>query len=235
MDVVELLPRLRLLRFPVGQAYLWTDDEELTPVDADPKGCGTAIADVVRAVGRDPSEVRRIVLTHFHDDHMSAASELTALRRGARHPLDPPVVRGAVPGTPPVFEEWELPLHAEAVRHLPAGGPVRPARVVEVSDGDVLDFGGGARVVHAPGHTHGSVGIHLPEHGVLFTGDAVASSPVHGVLLGVFDVDRAAAVRSFHRLAGLPADVACSGHGDPVIGRAGAALRESADRHEATP
>ncbi|MFD6909964.1 MBL fold metallo-hydrolase, partial [Streptomyces sp. NPDC060077] len=39
MDVVELLPRLHLLRFPVGQAYLWRDgreghEEELTLVDA---------------------------------------------------------------------------------------------------------------------------------------------------------------------------------------------------------
>ena len=150
------------------------------------------------------------------------------------HPLDAPVVTGQVPGPSPVFEEWERPLHAVAAELLPPGAPVRPDRIAEVSDGDVLDFGGGALVVHAPGHTHGSIALHLPEYGVLFTGDAVAASPVDGtVMLGVFNVDRARAVRSFHRLAALDPEVACFGHGDPLVGRASAALRESADTYEA--
>ncbi|EPJ35587.1 hypothetical protein STAFG_7342 [Streptomyces afghaniensis 772] len=33
-------PRLHLLRFPVGQAYLWHDGGELTLVDAGPAGSG---------------------------------------------------------------------------------------------------------------------------------------------------------------------------------------------------
>ncbi|PAK26805.1 MBL fold metallo-hydrolase, partial [Streptomyces sp. alain-838] len=40
MDVIELLPRLHLLRFPVGQAYLWRDGDDLTLVDAGPAGAG---------------------------------------------------------------------------------------------------------------------------------------------------------------------------------------------------
>ncbi|WP_436846214.1 MBL fold metallo-hydrolase [Streptomyces shenzhenensis] len=88
---------------------------------------------------------------------------------------------------------------------LPQDEPVRPGRVTGPSDGDTLDFTGGAHVVHAPGHTHGSIAVHLPEHGVLFTGDAVAAAPGTGeVIPGVFDPDR----------AGLDAEVACFGHGD---------------------
>jgi glyoxylase-like metal-dependent hydrolase (beta-lactamase superfamily II) len=132
-----------------------------------------------------------------------------------------------------VFEDWELPIHAEAAKQLPPGDPVHPERVTDLSDGDVLGFGGGARVVHAPGHTHGSIALHLPAHGVLFTGDAVAAAPVTGsVMLGVFNLDRARAIASFHRLAGLDADVACFGHGDPVTGHASAVLRKAADTYE---
>ncbi|MGW3492994.1 MBL fold metallo-hydrolase [Streptomyces sp. NPDC001020] len=236
MDVVELLPRLRLLRFAVGQAYLWCDDDELTLVDAGPKGSGTPIAEVIKALGRDASRVRRIVLTHFHEDHAGGAGEFAELS-GAEvfaHRLDAPVVRGQAPGPPPAFEDWERPLHAAAARHLPPGGPLRPERVSDVGDGDVLDFGGGARVVHVPGHTHGSIALHLPEHGVLFTGDAVAASPADGaVMLGVFNLDRAQAVRSFQGLAALDADVACFGHGDPVMGNAADALRKAADTYDA--
>ncbi|MDT0610523.1 MBL fold metallo-hydrolase [Streptomyces sp. DSM 40712] len=117
----------------------------------------------------------------------------------------------------------------------PSGGFDRPAQVTEVSGGDVLDFGGGALVVHVPGHTDGSIALLLPSHGVLFTGDAVAASPVDGgVMLGVFNVDRDRAVDSFRRLADLDAEVACFGHGDPVIRRAAEALREAARAHGAT-
>ena len=63
MDVVEVLPRLRMLRFPVGAAYVGRDDFGLTLIDT-----GTADdADVIeRALDGD---LRRIVLTHWHEDH----------------------------------------------------------------------------------------------------------------------------------------------------------------------
>ncbi|MEU6260724.1 MBL fold metallo-hydrolase [Streptomyces sp. NPDC047043] len=234
MDVIELLPRLHLLRFPVGQAYLWRDGDELTLIDAGPPGSAAALAAVAGALGN----VRRIVLTHFHEDHAGGAGEFAALS-GAEvmaHRLDAPVVRGELPGPPPVLEDWERPLHAEAALHLPEGDFVRPPHVTGLSDGDALDFGDGARVIHVTGHTHGSIALHLPRHGVLFTGDTVAASPVDGrVLPGVFNLDRAQLLASYHRLAGLDSDVACFGHGDPVIGHAGTVLRRSADRYPVSP
>lgn len=236
MDVVELRPRLHLLRFPVGQAYLWYGDGELTLIDAGPVGSGAPIADAVTAAGRHVRDVRRIVLTHFHEDHAGGAGEFAALS-GAEvlaHRLDAPVVRGDVAGPPPVFEDWERPIHAEVSRLLPRGEVQHPGAVTELNDGDVLGFGGGARVVHVPGHTNGSIALHLPRYGVLFTGDAVAASPVDGTVMpGVFNLDRARTIASFRRLAALDAEVACFGHGDPVIGGAGAALRRSADKYAA--
>ncbi|GAB2852484.1 MBL fold metallo-hydrolase [Streptomyces deserti] len=232
MDVIQLLPRLHLLRFPVGQAYLWRDGDDLSLIDAGPKGSGAPIAEVVTALGRDPRAVRRIVLTHFHEDHAGGAAEFAALS-GAEvlaHRLEAPVVRGEVPGPPPVFEDWERPLHEAAVRLLPPGGYARPPQVTEVSDGDVLDVGGGAHVVHVPGHTYGSIALHLPGHAVLFTGDTVAASPVDGAVMpGVFNLDRSQVLAGCRRLAALDAEVACFGHGDPVVGQASAALRKALD------
>ncbi|MFE1248674.1 MBL fold metallo-hydrolase [Streptomyces sp. NPDC058735] len=43
----------------------------------------------------------------------------------------------------------------------------------------------GAHVVPVPGHTHGSIALHLPGHGVLSTGDTVAASPVDGTVIPV--------------------------------------------------
>ncbi|MGW3204728.1 MBL fold metallo-hydrolase [Streptomyces sp. NPDC001135] len=231
MDVITLLPRLHLLRFPVGQAYLWRDDDALTLVDAGTIGAGRAIADAVTALGHAPGDVRRIVLTHFHEDHAGGAGEFAALS-GAEvlaHHLDAPFVRGELAGPPPRFEDWELPIHAAVAQHLPEGRPVPPVALTGVSDGDVLDFGGGARVVHVPGHTDGSIAVFLPEEGVLFTGDTVAASPVDGsVIPGVFNLDRPRLLASLGRLADLGAEVACFGHGDPVVGGAAPALRAAA-------
>lgn len=229
MDIVGLLPALHMFRFRIGQAYLWRDGDELTLIDAGGAHDGPAITAAVRDLGFRPEQVRRIVLTHGHPDHTGAAAELAA-HCGAEisaHRLDAPVVRGEAEAAPPILLDWERPLFEYALTVPPA--PPAPVDR-ELADGDVLPFGGGARVVAAPGHTDGSIGIHLPEHGVLFTGDAVAGHEGRAIL-GVFNTDRARALESFHRLATLDCETACFGHGDPLTAGAGRLLRASADRH----
>jgi glyoxylase-like metal-dependent hydrolase (beta-lactamase superfamily II) len=219
MDVIEVLPCLRMLRFPVGAAYVWRDGSELTLIDS-----GTAgRADEIEAVLDAP--LRRIVLTHWHEDHTGSAAELAA-RHGAEvvaHRLESPVIRGETRGAPAVLEEFEIPIRA-AIPPLPPAPPCPVHR--EVEDGDVLDIGGGAVVVAMPGHTDGSIALHLPGPGVVFTGDAVAN--VGRTMLGVFNTDRVRAVASLRRLAALDVSAAVFGHGDPIVGGAAAALRSAA-------
>jgi glyoxylase-like metal-dependent hydrolase (beta-lactamase superfamily II) len=227
MDIVEVLPeRLHMLRFPIGQAYLWQDGGALTLIDAGHAGSADAIEGAVRSLGLEPARLERIVLTHCHRDHVGAAGELAA-RWGAEvaaHRLDAPVVRGERPVPEPVLLDWEVPLYAHGLT-VPEAPPTRVDR--ELEDGEVLPFGGGAVVVHAPGHTPGSMGVHLPDHGVLFTGDCVAG--VGQVMLGVFNVDRGQALASFRRLAALEPEVACFGHGDPWLTDTAATLRAAAE------
>jgi len=176
-----------MLRFPVGAAYLWRDDDELTLIDTGTVDCAAKIEEVL------DGELRRIVLTHWHEDHTGSAGELAA-RHGAEvvaHRLEAPVIRGEEAGTPPVLEEFEVAIRA-ALPPLPPAPPCRVDR--EVEDGDVLDFGGGAVVIAVPGHTDGSIALRLPASRALFTGDAVAN--VGRTMLGVFNTDRARAIAS---------------------------------------
>ena len=62
-----------------------------------------------------------------------------------------------------------------------------------VHDGDVVECGGGAKVLEVPGHTPGSIALYLPAVDAVLTGDAVAEFNGQ-VILGVFNVDREAAV-----------------------------------------
>ena len=228
MDVSEVVPGLHLLRLGISNAYLWQQPEGITLVDTGPPGSGLAITAALQELGHRREDVQRVVLTHFHDDHAGSAAEVASWA-GAGVVVgsaDAAVVRGDEAGPPPVLTDAEARLHAVVAADLP---PAPACRVdQEVGDGDVLGFAGGAVVIAVPGHTPGSIALHLPAHGVLITGDTIAEHQ-GDVVLGPFSTDRARAWRSLHQLAGLDVETACFGHGDPVTGAASAALRRAVD------
>jgi glyoxylase-like metal-dependent hydrolase (beta-lactamase superfamily II) len=227
VTVAELRPHLYRLVLGRYQAYLWRDDDSITLIDTGEAGSGTAIAADLKQIGLAPENLDRVVLTHFHDDHAGSAAEVASWGdvQIIAHALDAPVIRGDRPGPTPNFTDFERQLHAQVAAGLPPAPPVRVDD--EVRDGDVLDFGGGGQVIATPGHTDGSIALYLPDHGVLVTGD-IAAEYNGQVMLGVFNLDRAVAAESFRRLAELDVDVACFGHGEPVVGGASARLREAA-------
>ena len=232
MDVIELLPRLHFVRLPVGHVYLWRDPDGLTLIDSGLPGTGPMLADAIRQAGHRPDDVRRVVLTHFHPDHIGGAAEIAA--RGdvqvLAHHADASFIHAAGVGPAADLADWERPILDQVTSQLPAE-PVIPPRIDrELTDGDTVDFGDGAVVIAVPGHTPGSIAIHLPRHRVLFTGDAVASSSDGTAICGVFNVNRAQAADSLRRLATFDVTTACFGHGDPVTHDAATALRSAAQR-----
>ncbi|MFN0283681.1 MAG: MBL fold metallo-hydrolase [Kineosporiaceae bacterium] len=145
-------------------------DGQVTLVDTGLKGAPARITAGLAAIGRAPSDVTRIVLTHSHSDHGGGAAQLARetggtvtvhsadadfVRRGERPPLDPASGLGRLMnrGSAKAFEPVE-------VGH-------------ELHDGEVLPVLGGLRVVHTPGHTPGHVSLLHQPTGVLVTGDAI--------------------------------------------------------------
>jgi glyoxylase-like metal-dependent hydrolase (beta-lactamase superfamily II) len=228
MEIVELLPRLHQVNLNFGQVYLWRDGDELTLVDTGIPGSGAAIESAIGSLGLPRSAVRRIVITHGHEDHMGSAAEIRAWDGVPvyAHQADAPVVRGERRRAEPIITEFERP-YWEQVSELGISSLEIPPSTVdtELRGGEDLDFGDGARVLSIPGHTPGSIAIHLPAHGVLFAGDAVSCAPEVGLIPGVFNVDRAALLDSFRILADLDPDTVCVGHGPSVVGDAGKAMR----------
>jgi glyoxylase-like metal-dependent hydrolase (beta-lactamase superfamily II) len=229
----EILPGLHVIRLRFGQVYLWNDDGELTLIDTGLPGAADEIAAAISSLGLDRSALRRVVLTHFHNDHSGSAADLATwgdveVLAGA---ADAPIIRGDVPGPPPVLTEEEKPLY-DAIVVRPKLPPAPPCRVDrELNEGDRIAFGGvgGARVLSIPGHTEGSIAVYVEEPGVLFTGDTIAN-PQGRPILGVFNLDREQTIASMRRLASLDASVVCFGHGDPLVSEASAALRTAAEQ-----
>ncbi|MFI9200878.1 MBL fold metallo-hydrolase [Streptomyces sp. NPDC053048] len=236
MDIrtTQVTPDIWMLEFAVGQAYALRlrGGSGWAMVDAGLPGHAERILDTLAGLGAAPGELREIVITHAHMDHVGSAAELAAAT-GARILAgagDAAVIRGEAPEPPPVLQEWEVPIFesvGESLGDIPRTlqAPCRVDR--ELGEGDTLDWGEEARVIHLPGHTAGSVGVHLPSSGVLFTGDTIANA---GQLTpGVFNTDRQGVLTSFRRQASLSdVDIACFGHGTPIVGGAGEALRGAA-------
>jgi glyoxylase-like metal-dependent hydrolase (beta-lactamase superfamily II) len=222
MDSTHVAENLTMLRVDGWQLYAWRDGDAVTLIDTGAPDSGTQI------LSAQPG-LERIVLTHGHVDHCGSAAELheatgAPVLAGAG---DAAVIRGEAGMPPPVLEEWEKPILERVSADLPEVAP--PVTVLqELHDGDVLDFGGGAEILAVPGHTEGSIAIHLPRHGVLFTGDTVAN--VGTVMLGTFNQDRGRTVASFQRLATLDVETVCFGHGEPIASGAGARIRETAEQ-----
>jgi glyoxylase-like metal-dependent hydrolase (beta-lactamase superfamily II) len=226
---------VRLAGLPYVNAFVVEDDEGpgVTIVDTGiPKRAPRMLA-ALTALGRRPTDVRQIVLTHHHVDHTGSVRALAAATGAPvfAHPADSAVVLGTAP--PPRANRAAASgrllgpiLDRVPIRYEP------PPSVCELADGDVLPVGGGALVVHTPGHTPGHVSLLLASKRLLIAGDAAAclrrGKP--GPAIGTFTEDPAAMRASIAKLAGLEFDTACFGHGSVLRGGANAAFRRLVDQ-----
>lgn len=227
LDVVPITPTIWMLRFAVVNAYAVRLDSGFAVIDTGPLGSEAQILDALARLGEPV--VRQIVLTHSHKDHAGSAGALAVQTRAMvlAGTNDAPVIAGTSDEPAAVITAEERPFYERIAPTIPPAPPVQVDRVLR--EGDDLGWDRPTEVIEVPGHTPGSIAIHLPAERLLFTGDNIAS--VEGrAILGPFNVARQGAIRSFRRLAELDVEIACFGHGDPILGRAGRALRNAGAR-----
>lgn len=139
------------------------------------------IVDRIRSLGRSPADISHILLTHYHIDHAGSAASLKrhSCAKVLAGEADVPFIEG---------REYQNSVRKKgilgrAVSLLPGtvkdslANRVPPVEVERgLSDREIIELLGGIRVIHAPGHTPGSVAYLWEEQGILFTGDAIINS-----------------------------------------------------------
>lgn len=231
-DLALIAPDLYRLRIPDGPAhalnsYLWVGPDSVSLFDTGWAHSAPLLEAALATLDRTTADVEHVVLSHFHEDHAGAASVVATWphSRIVAGAPEAPVITGQTPGPVPMLTTAETAIH-EPSTEPPSAAPCRVDDTV--TDGDVLTFGGKAQVLLTPGHTVGSLALHLPALDTVLTGDTVAE--LHGsVILGVFDVDRELTRHSMLRIAETGAAVAGFGHGEAVLEDAYRRIRNAGD------
>ena len=198
----------------MGRSYIVEGDDGIALIDSSSAGVSGRILSAIAATGHRPEDLRAIVATHYHHDHTGNVAALVE-RTGAQlfvHALDVPYVDGRSPWMPtrPPFQIVD--------RFGPKEYSLKVDRVLH--EGDVLPFGGGLEVLHAPGHTPGHIALYAKQRRVLFAGDALMNVLGLRLPMSISTHDMAAARTSAKRIAALDYDVALPGHGAPILSQA---------------
>jgi glyoxylase-like metal-dependent hydrolase (beta-lactamase superfamily II) len=215
-------------------SYLLEEAGEVTIIDAGLPGYYRDIPRELAAMGRTVADVRALLLTHGHSDHIGFAERLRREQRVpvSVHEADAALARGEVPNPAKGFGPTKLrPLLGFLWFGMLHGG-LRTPKLQEVAtfgDGTTLDVPGSPRVILTPGHTPGSAVLHVASLDALFVGDALATYAVttgtRGPQVAPFTADAAQAVASLTRLEGVAASVVLPGHGDLWTGGVQEAVR----------
>src|SRR5262245_51836506 len=150
-------------------AYAVKTSEGLVLIDSGIEANAALITEQLRELGLDPSQLRAVLLTHGHADHVLGAERLRS-NTGAKVYAGRPDVPALRAGKP---REAFL-----STFHIP-NLVIHPTTVdVELSDGDTIDVGDTQfKAIGAPGHTPGCICFLLERGGkrILFSGDVVQS------------------------------------------------------------
>jgi glyoxylase-like metal-dependent hydrolase (beta-lactamase superfamily II) len=232
--VTELAPGIHSLGHGKGghvHAFLVDDGNELSLVDTLFEDDARLVLDAIRELGRKPTDLKRIAITHGHRSHLGGLATLKRVSGATvyAHRWEADIVSGdrraqavsILPRQSLKLIPFQLGLWLNRPKHVPC--PVDEL----LDEGDAF---GPLQVLHAAGHSPGHLAFAWPERRFAIVGDAVATWPQLCPGWHAFNLNKRQHHATLQRLANLEPTIVGVGHGDPITRGADQALHELASK-----
>ena len=179
-------------------------DKAITLVDTGAGNRSNRIQPILNALNLGLKDVKKIILTHTHFDHIGGLSEMQQASK--------PVIM--------VHENEQEKLEAKGYN------------ICALKDGDIIDTPiGQFKVIHTPGHTEGSICLYNEEKKTIFTGDTVFPEGRFG-RTDLPTGDSRLIIKSLKKLAKLKVEILLAGHGEPVLERGAEDIKRALESAE---
>ncbi len=207
---------VRKLKLGGSNGYLLDCEGGYILVDTGIKGAGRKLSTRLQEIGSKPSDIKLIVLTHSHYDHIQGLEEIKKLT-----------------GAPIAIHKDELTMFGrESLKNnessfifrmiIKVFGGITPDAEQEIIEPDILitedidlgEYGVDAKIIHTPGHSPGSVCI-LTGDKQCICGDTLFDT-FPGTHYPIIVYNRIKLANTYRKLDLLDPDIYYPGHGKPI-------------------
>jgi hydroxyacylglutathione hydrolase len=199
-------------------AFLLDDGQSLTLIDALYDTDASLILNEIKAMGRQPSDLKNIIATHAHRSHIGGIATLKKLTNATvyAHEWEAGIIDGSRHATKVTL----IPKPPLAVYYLQLGLALgfddhTPCRVDQsLKEADHI---GPLTIISTPGHTPGCLSFSWPEKKALFVGDVIVTWPSVEAGWAGLTLDMKQNVQSVGKLSDFnDVEIVGCGHGEPI-------------------
>lgn len=217
MELVQITDNVFQITLPIVNVFLVDYPTGLVLIDCGPKGSKDLIFKGIKKIGKQPEDLKYILLTHAHHDHSGGLAEILKIVNVSVYAsaLCAKMIFKGIAFQPPskvlvfllklvtLFDAIRLPfLYIDPIK----------APIKTVCEGDKIPDENGLQVINAPGHCAEQIALfYVVKEALLFSADSAENI---NRLKPVFAYQsKKINQRTLQKLNTLPFEIAVFGHG----------------------